>query len=65
MATLTAKQKKSVKELVENFELDGSGDYALMSSELIKLGLKPNNKFIWYCINAVVKATEEYDEDFL
>ena len=65
MATLTAAQKKNVKKLVDGFELDGSQDYARMSASLIELGLKPGNKFIWYCVNAVVKATEEYDEDFL
>ena len=53
MATLTAVQKKQIKDVVENFELDPSKktDYANMSAQLIALGLQPNNDFIWYCIS--------------
>ena len=65
MAKLAKAQQTAVKTLVEEFELDGSTDYARMSAELIKLGLRPNNKFIWACINAVQVSTEEYDTDFL
>ena len=65
MAKLTKTLQTKVKELVDGFELDGSNDYARMSAELIKLGLRPDNKFIWACINAVVKSVEEYDTDFL
>ena len=67
MATLTAVQKKQIKDVVENFELDPSKktDYANMSAQLIALGLQPNNDFIWYCINKVSVKTESYDQDFL
>tara|TARA_R110000744_G_scaffold147612_4_gene260573 strand:- start:960 stop:1157 length:198 start_codon:yes stop_codon:yes gene_type:complete len=65
MAKLAKAQQTAVKTLVEEFELDGSTDYARMSADLIGLGLRPDNKFIWACINAVVKSTEEYDTDFL
>ena len=65
MAKLTKALQTKVKTLVEEFELDGSTDYARMSADLIGLGLRPNNKFIWACINAVKVNIEEYDTDFL
>jgi hypothetical protein len=65
MAKLAKAQQTQVKTLVEEFELDGSTDYARMSAQLIALGLRPDNKFIWACVNAVVKQTESYDADFL
>lgn len=65
MSKLSAALKSKVKTLVEEFELDGSTDYARMSAALIALGLRPNNKFIWYCVNKVSATVEEYDEDFL
>ena len=66
MATkLPAAKQKQIKALVSDFELDGSTDYARMSAGLIELGLKPDNKFIWSCINAVIRETESYDADFL
>lgn len=65
MATITKAQQTKVKTLIEEFELDGSTDYARMSAELIALGLRPNNKFIWYCINKVVATTDDYDTSFL
>jgi len=65
MATLAKAQQTAVKTLVADFELDGSSDYARMSAALIKLGLRPNNSFIWACINAVKISVEEYDTDFL
>lgn len=65
MATITKAQQQNVLTLIADFELDGSTDYARMSSGLIGLGLQPNNKFIWACINKVVKTAVEYDTDFL
>ena len=65
MAKLATAQQTAVKTLVEGFELDGSTDYARMSADLIALGLRPDNNFIWACINAIIKRTEEYDTDFL
>lgn len=67
MATLTAKQKKQVQTIVENFEADAEKktDYARMHAELVAIGLKPKNEFIWYCVNKVEATTESYDLDFL
>ena len=65
MAKLAKAQQTAVKNLVEEFELDGSTDYARMSAGLIDLGLRPDNKFIWHCINKVTVETESYDTDFL
>jgi hypothetical protein len=65
MAKLAKAKQTAVKTLVSEFEMDGSTDYARMSAGLIELGLRPDNKFIWSCINAVVRETESYDADFL
>lgn len=65
MATLTAAQKKQVKTIVDEFEIDGSTDYPRMEAELKAIGLTPTNKFIWYCVNKVETTVVEYDQDFL
>lgn len=65
MATITKAQQTKVKTLIADFDLDGSTDYARMSAELINMGLRPNNKFIWACINKVTATVEEYDTSFL
>lgn len=65
MAKIAKATQTKVKTLIADFELDGSSDYARMSADLIALGLRPDNKFIWACINAVTVETESYDTDFL
>jgi hypothetical protein len=65
MAKIAKALQAKVITLVGEFELDGSTDYARMSAELIALGLRPDNKFIWHCINKVTVESESYDTDFL
>jgi len=65
MATLTTKQQEAVKTVIAEFEIDTASDYTRMQKELINIGLRPNNKFIWACINKVASNVEEYDTDFL
>jgi len=65
MAIIDKAKQTKVKTLIAEFELDGSTDYARMSASLIELGLSPNNKFIWTCINKVQVQAEEYDTSFL
>lgn len=65
MAAISKATQVKVLKLISDFELDGSSDYARMSASLIGLGLRPDNKFTWACINKVKAVDVSYDTDFL